>query len=99
MAAGSLNNVRMRCKQVCEDRFIAANEQWINPEGMLDACWARADERSHSFIGLWESGEKLVAARPQLIDHLNCLRDVLDELSPELGVNGPVSGPVITHEP
>lgn len=37
MAATFLNNVRVRCKEGCEDKFIAATEERVNPEGMLDA--------------------------------------------------------------
>ena len=65
---------------------------------MLDAYWAKTGERSYCFVGLWESEEKLVEARPQMIQHLNEVRDFLQELSPELGVTDPVSGAVMTHK-
>ncbi len=99
MSARFLNNVRVRCKKGCEDRFIAVTEQWVNPKGMLDAYWAKTGERAYCFVGLWESEESLVAARPQMIDHLNSVREFFEELSPELGVTDPVSGPVMTHKP
>ena len=98
MAAAYLNNVRVRCKEGCEEKFIAVTEQWINPEGMLDAYWAKTGERSYCFVGLWESEEKLVAARPLMIEHLNKVRDFFEEISPELGVTDPVSGSVVTHK-
>ena len=80
MAARFLNNVRVRCKEGCEDNFIAVTKQWVNPDGMLDAYWAKTGERSYCFVGLWESEEKLVAARPQMIDHLNAVREFFEEL-------------------
>ena len=98
MAAKFLNNVRVICKEGCEEKFIAATQAWVNPEGMLDAYWAKTGERRYCFVGLWESEEKLVAARPQMIQHLNDVRDLLEELSPELGVTDPVSGSVVTHK-
>ena len=98
MAASFLNNVRVRCKEGCEDKFIAETEAWVNPDGMLDAYWARTGDRSYCFVGLWESEEKLVAARPLMIEHLNKVRDYFEELSPELGVTDPVSGSVVTHK-
>ena len=98
MAAKYLNNVRVRCKEGCEEKFIAETEQWVNPEGMLDAYWAKTGERSYCFVGLWESEEKLVAARPLMIEHLNKVRDFFEEISPELGVTDPVSGSVVTHK-
>ena len=71
----------------------------VNPDGMFDAYWAKTGERSYCFVGLWESEEKLVAARPLMIEHLNAVRDFLEELSTDLGVTDPVSGPVVTHKP
>ena len=98
MAATFLNNVRVRCKEGCEDKFIAATEEWVNPQGMLDAYWAKTGERSYCFVGLWESEDKLIAARLQMIEHLNKVRDCFEELSDELGVTDPVSGSVVTHK-
>ena len=98
MAAKFLNNVRVICKEGCEEQFIAATEAWINPDGMLDAYWAKTGARGYCFVGLWESEDKLVAARPKMIQHLNEVRDFLEELSPELGVTDPVSGAVVTHK-
>ena len=98
MTAKFLNNVRVTCKEGCEETFIAATQAWVNPEGMLDAYWAKTGERRYCFVGLWESEESLVDARPQMIQHLNDVRDLLEELSPELGVTDPVSGAVVTHK-
>ena len=64
----------------------------------MHAYWAKTGERSYCFVGLWENEEKLVAARPLMIDHLNKVRDFLEELSSELGVTDPVSGSVVTHK-
>ena len=98
MPAAYLNNVRVLCKEGCEEKFIAETEQWVNPSGMLDAYWAKTGERSYCFVGLWDSEASLVAARPQMIEHLNKVRDLFEELSPELGVTDPVSGSVVTHK-
>jgi hypothetical protein len=74
VAVKYINNVRVLCKEGCEEPFIAAIESWVNPDGMLDAYWAKTGERRYCFIGLWESEEQLVAARPQMIEHLNATR-------------------------
>ena len=47
------------------------------------------------FVGLRESEEKPIAARPQMIGLLDSIRHLLEELSPELGVTDPVSGTVV----
>jgi len=56
---------------------------------------ARVGERAFCFVALWDSKESLVAARPAMIEHLNSVRDLLAELTPELGFTDPVSGLVI----
>ncbi len=92
-----LNSVRVIVKEGCEDQYLTAVEAWTCPEGMTDRYLAKTDERHYCFVGLWESEEKLVAARPHMIKHLDSVREFLDEISPELGVTDPVSGPVLIH--
>ena len=41
MAAHFLNSVRVLLKEGCEDKFIAAAEEWVTTEGMLDSYWAK----------------------------------------------------------
>lgn len=65
---------------------------------MLDAYWPKSGKRSYCFVGLWDSEDSLVAVRPQMIEHLNKLREFFEDLSPELGVTDLVSGPVVTHK-
>ena len=77
---------------------MAETEQWVNPEGMLDAYWAKTGERSYCFVGLWESEASLVAARPLMIKHLHKVREFFEELSPDLDVTDPVSRSVVTHK-
>ena len=96
MPARFINNVRVLCKEGCEEAFIAATDAWVNPEGMQAAYWAKTGDRTYCFVGLWDSEDDLAAARPQMIKHLNAVRDFLEELSTDLGVTDPVSGPVIT---
>ena len=45
--------------------------------------------------GLWESEEAMVTAKPDMIALLDTARDLLEEISPELGVTDPVSGTVV----
>ena len=54
--------------------------------------------RRYRFVGLQDSEEKPIAARPQMIEHLNSACHRFDELSAALGVTDPVSGPVVTHK-
>ena len=78
---------------------IAVTEQWVNSEGMLETYWAKTGERSYCFDSLWVCEEKLVDARPQMIDYLNAVRDFFEELSLQLVVTDLVFCPVITNKP
>jgi len=97
VAAKFLNNVRVLVKEGCEDDYLKAVETWTTPDGMSDRYLAKTGERRYCFVGLWESEEKLISARPLMIEHLNSVRGFLDELSPELGVTDPVSGTIVVH--
>ena len=97
MAANFLNNVRVLVKEGCEEDYLKTVEAWATPDGMSERYLAKTGERRYCFVGLWESEEKLISARPCMIEHLNSVRGFLDELSPELGVTDPVSGPIVVH--
>ena len=45
--------------------------------------------------GLWESEEKMANAMPLMIGLLDSTRQLLEKLSPELGVTDPVSDAVV----
>mgnify|MGYP001479095022 CR=1 FL=1 len=57
MAAQFLNSVRVLFNEGCEDRFIAAAEEWVAPEGMLDACGAKKADRLFGFVVFGDRGE------------------------------------------
>ncbi len=78
-------------QQAFEDLFKSARP-W---EGLTLQVLAKTGERSYVSYGLWESEAAMVKARPSMIALLDSGRDLLDEISPELGITDPVSGPVI----
>jgi hypothetical protein len=45
VVAHFLNSVRVLLKEGCEDKFIAAAEEWVTTEGMLDSYWAKTVDR------------------------------------------------------
>ena len=97
MAENFLNNVRVLVKEGCEEDYLKTVEAWATPDGMSDRYFAKTGERRYYFVGLWESEERLIAARPFMIEHLNSVSGFLDELSPELGETEPLSGPILLH--
>ena len=46
-------------------------------------------------VGAWESEDAMVNARPAMIGNLDQMRDLLEEISPELGVTDPRSGKIL----
>ena len=64
---------------------------------MSDRYIAQTGDDSYCFVGLWESKEALVNARPKMIAHLDEARGFMKELSPELGVRDPVFGDIVAY--
>ena len=98
MTTEFINVVRGKVKEGCEQKYLEAVDGWSVPVGMSDRFLIKTGDLSYCTVGLWESEEKLIAARPQMIENLNSVREYLEELSPELGVTDPVSGSVISHQ-
>lgn len=91
------NVVRFRVKPGYQDQFEKSFADRPVFEGMTSSYLVRTGEQSYCSVGIWESEDKMVAARPQMIAFLDSFRANLEELSPELGVTDPVSGVVITE--
>ena len=66
-------------------------------EGLSDRYICTKRKNSYCFVGLWESKEELVSARPKMIAHLDEVRVFVKELLTELGVTDPVSGDIIAY--
>ena len=47
---------------------------------------------------IFESEEALINSRSGMTSNLNWLRDCLQEITPELGVTDPVSGPIVEEK-
>ena len=74
------------------ESIFSGAEIW---DGQLLHLLAKTGDQSYVAYALWESEEKMVDARPQMIGVLDSARHLLEELSPELGVTDPVSGTVV----
>jgi len=57
----------------------------------------KTGEQNYCGVGLWESENAVVEARPAMIASLGTVRHMLDEISPEMGVTDAVSGPVVVE--
>ena len=91
------NVVRFRVKQECIAAFEKAYRDCPLFDGMISQLLIRTDERQYCGVGFWDSEDALVLARPAMIAFLDSIRDLLEEISPEVGVTDALSGPVIVE--
>ena len=92
-----LTSVRTIVKEGEVEKYVEAVRAWEAPTDM-NGYFAQTGERSFVFTGVFKEKESLVAARPQMIAHLDSVRDLLEEISANLGVTDPVSGPVLVEK-
>ena len=93
-----MNIVKFKVKTESVEAFKAQAFTPKHFEGMIEEHYVQTDVNDYAVVGLWQSEEKLVAARPAMIEFLDSIRHMLEELSPELGVTDAVSGTVVYCE-
>ena len=90
-----ISTVRFLVKEGSGDEFVARHVANFHVPGVMTSYIVKTGERTFAFVAIFESEQHLIEARPQMIESLNSVRDLLDEISPELGVTDPVSGPIV----
>ena len=91
------NVVRFKVKPECVDVFLQHFSDLPSFDGKLSQILIKTGEQNYCAVGLWESEDAVVAARPAMIASLDTIRHMLDELSPDMGVTDAVSGPVVVE--
>lgn len=89
------NVVRMKVKAGKEQEYLNAHKTFPVFDGMQEATVIKTGDRTYCVIGKWESFDKLVAARPQMVKTLDTFRGMLEDLGGGLGVTDPVSGEAV----
>ncbi len=89
------NVVRFKVKPECVDDFLKHFSDLPSYEGLLSQILINTGAQKYCGVGLWESEDAVVEARPAMIASLDMLRHMLDQISPEMGVTDAVSGPVV----
>ena len=90
-----ISTVRFLVKEGSGDDFIARHVANFHVAEVETSYIVKTGERTFAFVAIFESEQHLINARPKMIESLNSVRDLLEEISPELGVTDPVSGPVV----
>ncbi|RAP33174.1 hypothetical protein DID75_03090 [Candidatus Marinamargulisbacteria bacterium SCGC AG-410-N11] len=91
------NIVKFKTKEGQFDNVMNLLSEPMNVNGLNQHIIVKTGENLLCAIGIWESEDHIVNARPEMIKRLDSIRDMLDTLSEELGVTDPVSGPIL-HE-
>ena len=93
-----MNVVRTTVKADCHDEFLEHHSKLSKYDGLLSQFLIQTGDYSYCFVAIWESERSLAQARTLMIESLNSMRHTLEEITPELGVTDPVSGPVILEQ-
>ena len=96
--AGFISTVRFLVKEGCVDEFMRMHNSpdGINQKGIgIKQYMTKTGDRTFTWIGLFESEDQIAGLRPHLVGELDKIRDLLDEISSEVGLTDPASGPVI----
>ena len=90
-----ISTVRFLVKEGSGDEFVARHVSNFHIPEVTISYIVKTGERTFAFVAIFESEKHLIDARPKMIESLNSVRDLLEEISPELGVTDPASGPVV----
>ena len=75
--------------------FLNTFSELPTHEGLLSQILIKTGEQKYCAVGLWESEDAVIKARPKMISSLDAMRHMLEEISPEIGVTDAISGPVV----
>lgn len=89
------NIVRFVVKEGKEEKFLEIFNTFVMQKGENYSILVHTGDREYVAVGAWESEGAMVNARPNMIGNLNQMRDLLEEISPELGVTDPRSGKIL----
>ena len=94
-----MNVVRSKVKEDKKDEYMKKLDEFFNnmkgTEGLISMKQIQTGTNNYCIIGEWKNEDAIAKARTKMIAGLDSVRSMLEEISPELGVTDPISGPVI----
>ena len=94
-----MNIVRSKVKEDKKDEYMKKLHEFFNnmrgTDGLISMKQIQTGPNSMCVIGEWKDEQSITKARNKMIAGLDTVRLLLEEISSELGVTDPVSGPVI----
>ena len=97
-----MNVVRSKIKEGKKDEYMKKLKEFFNnikgTDGLVSMKQIQTGPNTMCVIGEWKDEQSIAKARDKMIAGLDSVRSLLEEISPELGVTDPVSGPVIMED-
>ena len=97
-----MNVVRSKVKEGKKDEYIKKLKEFFNnikgTDGLVSMKQIQTGPNTMCIIGEWKDEQSIAKARDKMIAGLDGVRSLLEEISPELGVTDPVSGPVVMED-
>ena len=90
-----MNIVRVKVKPDYMEEYMQLNEEFPVYEGQKMSRLVKTGDNTFCYVGIWDSEEAIATQRDAMIAGLDKMRHTLEEISPDLGVTDPVSGPVV----
>jgi len=94
-----MNVVRSKVKEGKKDEYMKKLKEFFNnmkgTDGLISMKQIQTGPNNMCIIGEWNDEQSIAKARDKMIAGLGTVRLMLEEISPELGVTDPISGPVI----
>ena len=90
-----INVVKFKVKPDCVKNYMEALNNQPSWKGNIEGKTIQTGDNTFCSYGLWESKDAMEVEMDSMVAWLDTVRDLLEEISPELGVTDPVSGPVI----
>jgi len=88
-----------KVKEGKKDEYMKKLKEFFNnikgTDGLISMKQIQTGPNTMCIIGEWKDEQSIAKAREKMIAGLDSVRSLLEEISPELGVTDPVSGPVI----
>ncbi len=89
----AFNIVRFRVKPGYDEDFVAAHRAMTDAlPGARRFALIKTGEGAYCIVGEWDNFASIVAARPNMIESLDRIRDFLEDMGMGMGLTDPVSG-------
>ena len=91
------NVVRFIVKDGNQEALIEKFDNRPEFDGIRRSILIQTGDKTFCSVGIWEDEASLVKNRDNMVAFLDTMRDLLEEISPELGVTDPVAGTIVSE--